>query len=164
MKVLILTGSSSDEQFAVKCSEVLKTFEVSHRYSVASAHRSPKRVLDILDKLGPETKVIIAMAGHAAHLAGVIASKTVLPVIGVPLPSSDLNGMDSLLSTAQMPGGIPVATMGIGDSGAQNAAVLAVEILATHDQGLTERLQTYRRELSEMLEKSAVEIEKRWKQ
>lgn len=163
MKVLIIIGSASDEKYAIKCAEILLLLEVPFRATVASAHRSPQRVAQLINSLAVEYGVIIAMAGHAAHLAGVIASKTILPVIGVPLPSSELNGMDSLLSTVQMPGGIPVACTGIGESGAHNAAVLACEMLSLGDPTLRQRIQKYRDSLATKIEAAASEFESKWK-
>jgi 5-(carboxyamino)imidazole ribonucleotide mutase len=126
---------------------------------VASAHRSPGRT----QKLAREAEeqgysVIIAGAGAAAHLAGVVAAETVLPVIGVPLASSPLSGLDSLLSTAQMPGGVPVATMAVGKAGAQNAAYLAAQILALSDPKLKKRLRDRRRRMAEGVAASAKEV------
>ncbi|MGB9735812.1 MAG: 5-(carboxyamino)imidazole ribonucleotide mutase [bacterium] len=153
-KVLIVMGSSSDEKFMSECAKVLDSFSVSYDMVVSSAHRTP----DKTRKLAVEAKdngysVIIAGAGGAAHLAGVIASETVLPVIGVPLPSSYLSGMDALLSTVQMPGGIPVATVAIGEAGAKNAALLAVEILALQDESLHKKLIDYRQTLAQSVSK-----------
>jgi 5-(carboxyamino)imidazole ribonucleotide mutase len=127
--------------------------------TVASAHRSPGRTQKLArDAEGEGYSVIIAGAGAAAHLAGVVAAETVLPVIGVPLASSPLSGLDSLLSTAQMPGGVPVATMAVGKAGAQNAAYLAAQILALSDPKLKKKLKDRRRRMAEAVAASAEEV------
>lgn len=127
----ILMGSTSDWEVMEHCSKQLDALEVPHEALALSAHRSPDAVVDYCTKaLGRGIEVIIAAAGGAAHLAGVVASKTPLPVLGVPMESKSLHGMDSLLSMVQMPGGIPVATLAIGKPGAINAALFAVAILA----------------------------------
>jgi phosphoribosylaminoimidazole carboxylase PurE protein len=126
---------------------------------VASAHRAPKRVQAYArDAAARGIKVIIAVAGMAAHLAGVLAAETTLPVIGVPMPSSHLNGLDSLLSTVQMPAGVPVATMAIGTAGAQNAAIFAAQILALSDPKLEKRLKQHKKELLAKVAKQADQI------
>lgn len=160
-KVLIILGSAQDEKYLTKCVEILKNFQVSYTLKVASAHRSPKRVLDTLSTHS-SAQIILAFAGHAAHLAGVIAGHTTLPVIAVPLPTSDLVGLDSLLASVQMPAGVPVATMAIGEAGAQNAAIFAAQVLAATDPALKERLVIYKRELAEKVERSSQEVEKKW--
>lgn len=160
-KVLILLGSAQDEKYLNKCVEILKKFEVPYTLKVASAHRSPKRVIDTLTE-HKEAQVILAFAGHAAHLAGVIAGHSTCPVVAVPLPTSDLVGLDSLLASVQMPAGVPVATMAIGDAGAQNAAIFATQILANTNPALKERLIVYKRELADKVEKSSLEVEKKW--
>jgi phosphoribosylaminoimidazole carboxylase PurE protein len=144
-KVLLLCGSESDRATMEKAVSVLTELGIASRLEVASAHRSPKRVLELVDE-GNRTgvAVFICGAGMAAHLAGVVAAHTIRPVIGIPLPGSALNGMDSLLSTVQMPKGIPVATMAIGDHGAVNAALLAAQILALNDPALGDKLQKRR--------------------
>lgn len=155
MKVLIITGSESDLTLAKETVKILEEFEIPYRIEVASAHRSPERVLRIVkdaEKNGVE--VIIAMAGMAAHLPGVIAAHTLLPVIGVPVNSSPLNGIDALLSIAQMPGGVPVATVAIGKAGAKNAAILAAEILGLKDQKIQKRLKAFREKMAEEIEKT----------
>jgi phosphoribosylaminoimidazole carboxylase PurE protein len=152
LDVLILMGSSSDEEVMEQAAKVLKRFGVAFRVAVASAHRSPDRVHRMVTEAEEDgCKVFIAGAGWAAHLAGVVAPLTVKPVIGVPIPSSPLQGLDSLLSTVQMPGGIPVATMAIGKGGAKNAALLAVSILALENEALKEQLVSYRNEMAEAL-------------
>lgn len=155
MKVLIITGSESDLTLAKETVKILEEFEIPYRIEVASAHRSPERVLMIVkdaEKNGAE--VIIAMAGMAAHLPGVIAAHTLLPVIGVPVNSSPLNGIDALLSIAQTPGGVPVATVAIGKAGAKNAAILAAEILGLKDQKIQKRLKAFREKMAEEIEKT----------
>ena len=142
-------GSSSDEKFMSESAKVLESFSVGYDMVVSSAHRTPDKTRDLAVKAKENGyRVIIAGAGGSAHLAGVIASETLLPVIGVPLPSSYLSGMDALLSTVQMPGGIPVATVAIGEAGAKNAALLAIEVLALQDESLYKKLIDYRKTFS----------------
>jgi len=151
--ILILMGSRSDESTMEDSEKILQKFGVPYRAAVASAHRTPDRVRTLVEEAEREgCRVFIAGAGWAAHLAGVVASLTVRPVIGVPIPSSPLNGLDSLLSTVQMPGGIPVATVALGNGGAQNAALLAISILALNDDTLNKKLEDYRKEMAEALE------------
>lgn len=157
IQVCIVMGSDSDLQVMEKAADVLKDFGVPHFMTVASAHRTPERVAALAGRAEDENwKVIIAGAGMAAHLAGFIAAHTVVPVIGVPMDSSPLKGLDALLSTVQMPGGIPVATMGIGSSGAKNAGLMAVHILAAFDPELRTKLREYReKEKKSVLDKAA---------
>ena len=132
--VLIIMGSDSDLPVMEETVKVLKEFGVPFEMRVSSAHRSPKRTSELASgAAGRGVKVIIAAAGMAAHLAGVIAAETALPVIGVPIGGGALNGMDALYAMVQMPGGIPVATMAIGKAGAKNAAILAVQMLSLSD-------------------------------
>jgi phosphoribosylaminoimidazole carboxylase PurE protein len=148
----ILMGSDSDLEVMGAAAKVLKEFGVPHEMVVASAHRSPKRTTlyaASAEKRG--IRVLICGAGHAAHLAGVVAAHTTLPVIGVPIDSSSLKGLDSILSTVQMPGGVPVATMAIGKSGAQNAGILAAEILALSNGSLKKKLAGYRRRMEKQV-------------
>jgi phosphoribosylaminoimidazole carboxylase PurE protein len=160
IQVGILMGSESDLPVMEKAADVLDEFGVRYFMTVASAHRTPERVKDIAMMADQEGwKVIIAGAGMAAHLAGFLAAHTMLPVIGVPMDSSALHGLDALLSTVQMPGGIPVATMGLGSAGAKNAGLLAVQILATSDESLKEKLRQYRREQRESVLKEAAALE-----
>jgi 5-(carboxyamino)imidazole ribonucleotide mutase len=150
--VLVLMGSKSDWEAMRGADEVLTQFGVAHECRVASAHRSPELTAQLAsgaEKRGVE--VIIAAAGGAAHLAGVIASHTLLPVLGVPMESKALKGLDSLLSTVQMPAGIPVGTLAIGSAGAKNAALLAVAMLANSRPELRERLRRYRAEMAEKI-------------
>lgn len=141
----ILMGSDSDLPTMEEAAKILQEFGVRFALHVASAHRSPDRVARFAREAeGRGFRVLIAGAGNAAHLAGVIAAHTILPVIGVPMDGGSLNGLDALLSTVQMPGGIPVATVAIGKAGARNAALLAVEMLALSDPPLRRRLLAYR--------------------
>lgn len=148
--VLIVMGSKSDLPVMEAAKEILDELKISAGMRIASAHRTPEAV-DEMAKAARDRgiRVIIAGAGYAAHLAGVIASKTTLPVIGVPLASSDLAGVDSLLSTVQMPPGIPVATVGIGKAGAKNAAILAAQIIAVTDESVRTALETQRKKTAE---------------
>ncbi len=148
-KVAIVMGSDSDLPKLEGTIQTLRALGVPFSVDVISAHRTPKAAHEFAAGAeGRGYKVIIAAAGGAAHLAGVIASLTTLPVIGVPMPTSDLGGLDSLLSTVQMPGGVPVATVGIGSGGATNAAVLAAQILATSDDELRRTLGAYKEKLA----------------
>src|SRR5436190_6408976 len=146
----ILMGSKSDWEAMKQASDMLTRFGVPHESKVMSAHRTPGIVAEYASGAAARgLQVIIAGAGGAAHLAGVVAAHTILPVIGVPMQSAALNGIDSLLSTVQMPKGIPVATVAIGASGAANAALLAVAILATATPVLRTKLQAYRQQLAD---------------
>ncbi|MDO9530080.1 MAG: 5-(carboxyamino)imidazole ribonucleotide mutase [Syntrophales bacterium] len=137
-------GSDSDFPIMEEAIKTLKEFDVLHEVFLTSAHRSPERTSTFArEAAGRGIRVIIVGAGAAAHLAGVIASQTHLPVIGVPIDSTSLRGFDALLSTVQMPGGIPVATMAIGKAGATNAAIMAIRILALQDDGLRRKLKDY---------------------
>jgi len=140
-QVLILMGSESDRPVMEKCVETLNKLQIPARLEVASAHRTPDRVRELI-ATGEQSgvKVFICGAGMAAHLAGMVAAHTVRPVIGVPLAGSELKGFDSLLSTVQMPRGVPVATVAVGSHGAVNAAVLAAQMLALEDGALHDRL------------------------
>lgn len=154
--VLILTGSENDLEVMNHTVEELKKFGVGSRIVVSSAHRDPERTGKILRNAEKDGySVVVAAAGMAAHLAGKAAAETVLPVIGVPLNSSTLGGLDALLSTVQMPSGVPVATVSIGKSGAVNAAWLAVQILSTRDKKLRQLLKQARSRKREELRKSA---------
>jgi 5-(carboxyamino)imidazole ribonucleotide mutase len=143
--VLILMGSSSDWPVMEHASRMLDEFGVAHACKALSAHRNPAKVAEAVGGARSRgVRVVIAAAGGAAHLAGVCAAHTTLPVLGVPMTSA-LDGLDSLLSTVQMPSGVPVGTLAIGKAGAVNAAILAVEILALGDDGLLEKLDAYRK-------------------
>ncbi len=161
-KVLIVMGSDSDLSVMKKSAEILDDFAVPYYMTVTSAHRTPERTRKIVkeaEKTGAE--VIIAGAGMAAHLPGVVASYTVLPVIGVPIDSSSLNGIDALLSIVQMPPGIPVAAMSVGKAGAKNAALLAVQILSRKDRKLAGKLLEHRQRMSEEVEIKAKKLRKK---
>ena len=155
-QVLILMGSDSDADVMRAAAEVLTELGISSRMTVASAHRSPARVLRLIDEgIRGGVRVFIVGAGAAAHLAGVVAAHTTLPVIGVPIDSSALKGLDALLSTVQMPPGVPVATVSIGKPGATNAGVLAAQILALGDKDIAARVEKYKRGLAEKVEEAA---------
>jgi 5-(carboxyamino)imidazole ribonucleotide mutase len=146
----VIMGSDSDWSVMKAATEALAEFDVSFEVSVVSAHRTPKRMLDYATSAASRgLRVIIAGAGGAAHLPGMVASATVLPVIGVPVPLKYLDGMDSLLSIVQMPAGIPVATVSVG--GARNAGLLAVRILAASDVALQERVARFQAELEQLV-------------
>ncbi len=157
MKVAVMMGSDSDWPILKGAVDFLKKFDIEVEVIVASAHRTPARVREFVES-APEKGigVFIVAAGAAAHLAGVVASYTTLPVIGVPINATSLNGMDALLSTVQMPSGIPVATMAV--NGAKNAAIFAVEIFAVSDKGLSEKLAAYRKEMADEVEKKAERV------
>ncbi|UCG22417.1 MAG: 5-(carboxyamino)imidazole ribonucleotide mutase [Deltaproteobacteria bacterium] len=162
----IIMGSDSDLPVMQEAFEVLTHFGIPTEITVASAHRSPQRVSEYAKSARRRgLRVLIAGAGGAAHLAGVLAAETSLPVIGVPIASSPLAGWDALLSTVQMPAGVPVATMAVGKAGAINAAILAVQILAVADDKLSKRLEHYKKELADKVaEKAAGLAEKLPKQ
>lgn len=144
-QVGVIMGSQSDWQTMRNAADILEELQVPHETRIVSAHRTPERLFDYARTARQRgLKVIIAGAGGAAHLPGMVASLTSLPVLGVPVESKALKGMDSLLSIAQMPGGVPVGTLAIGNSGARNAALLAASILSLGDSALTERLDAYR--------------------
>src|ERR1051326_8963867 len=147
--VAVIMGSKSDWETMRHTDEILSKFRVAHECRVLSAHRSPALTAEYaLQAEGRGIEIIIAAAGGAAHLAGVIAAHSVLPVLGVPIQSK-LQGLDSLLSTAHMAGGIPVGTLAIGEAGAKNAGLLAAAILATHDKKLRDKLEDFRKKQSE---------------
>ena len=149
-KVAIVMGSASDKPIALDAVKTLEEYGVPSVVRVLSAHRSPRAVEEYARKApGRGVQVLIAAAGGAAHLAGVLAAATVIPVIGVPIPTDRMGGMDSLLSTVQMPAGVPVATVGLGRSGAANAGILAVQILAGGDPALREALVRHKDALAE---------------
>jgi|YelNatPaOPRAMG01_1025707.scaffolds.fasta_scaffold10652_9 phosphoribosylaminoimidazole carboxylase PurE protein len=157
--VSILMGSDSDWPIMAETGKVLERFKVPHEFFLSSAHRSPERTITYArEAAGRGIKVIIAGAGSAAHLAGVIASHTCLPVIGVPLDSSPLHGFDALLSTVQMPAGVPVATMAVGKGGAKNAALFSVRILALEDERLRRELEDYVREMASEVEAKHISL------
>ena len=152
-------GSDSDLPVMEGVVAILKKFSVPFEMTVASAHRTPEKAAQFAATARERgLKVIIAGAGHAAHLAGAMAAQTTLPVIGVPFDSSCLQGMDALLSTVQMPPGIPVATMAVGKSGAKNAGLLAVQMLALSDDGLAAMLVDYKRQMADEVELKAQKL------
>jgi phosphoribosylamine--glycine ligase len=154
--VLILMGSDSDAVVMKGAGEALTELGLTWEMTVASAHRSPARVMTLINEAPARgVKVFIAAAGAAAPLAGVVAAHTTLPVIGVPIDSSALNGLDALLSTVQMPPGVPVATVAIGKPGATNAGVLAAQMIALADAGLAARLKDYKKKLEAKVEAAA---------
>jgi 5-(carboxyamino)imidazole ribonucleotide mutase len=150
-QVAVIVGSRSDLETIQSCEKYLNHFGISYEVHVLSAHRNPAQLQELIGRF-PEmgVQVVIAAAGMAAHLPGVIASHTTLPVIGVPLAASDLGGLDALLSIVQMPTGIPVGTVAIGKAGAANAAVLAAQILALNDKQLQEKLKEFRQQGSKL--------------
>ena len=155
--VAVIMGSKSDWEIMRQADEMLTKFDVAHECRVLSAHRTPVQTAEYVGSAeGRGMEVIIAAAGGAAHLAGVCAAHTVLPVLGVPMESASLKGMDSLLSTVQMPAGIPVGTLAIGGAGARNAALLAVAILANSRPELRAKLKEFRREQSEKVLKETL--------
>lgn len=161
-EVGIIMGSTSDLEIMEEASAVLEKFGVEHDMTISSGHRSPERTISYARKARKRgIKVIIVGAGAAAHLAGTIAALTTLPVIGVPLHSSPLGGLDALLSTVQMPSGVPVATMAVGKAGARNAAIMALEILALSDSGLARKLTAYKSRLEKDVARAAEEALKR---
>jgi 5-(carboxyamino)imidazole ribonucleotide mutase len=148
--VAVIMGSKSDWETMSHCVKTLDELSVPNEAHVLSAHRTPEATTDFARKAADRgIRVIIAAAGGAAHLAGVVAAHTWLPVLGVPMQSKALNGLDSLLSTAQMPGGIPVGTLAIGEAGAKNAALLAAAILATSDEKIRRKLEAFRKHQTE---------------
>ena len=154
-KVAIVMGSSSDWNVVEHCFQTLKKFGITADVKVMSAHRTPHEACEFAETARENgTKVIIGAAGGAAHLAGVLAGHTTLPVIGIPMPAWALDGMDSLLSTVQMPRGVPVATVAIGKAGAVNAAILAVQILALADDDLAAKLVQFKKEMHDEVLKS----------
>lgn len=159
-QVLMLMGSDSDAPVMRAAGEVLTELGVSWEMTVASAHRSPARVTTLVTEApGRGVRVFIIGAGAAAHLAGVVAAHTSLPVIGVPIDSSALKGLDALLSTVQMPPGVPVATVAIGKPGATNAGVLAAQMIALADPELADRLVIYKQALADKVEAAAARLE-----
>ena len=155
----VIMGSDSDWETMRRAADILSEFGVAHECRVVSAHRTPDLMVDYASQAaGRGLRAIIAGAGGAAHLPGMVAGHTVVPVIGVPIRSRALNGIDSLLSIVQMPGGVPVATMAIGDAGATNAGLFAVALLAGTDDGLAARLRAFRAERAEQVR--SIELER----
>jgi len=162
MKIAIFLGSDSDHGIVKDAQAILKEFKVSFALEITSAHRSPARTLKLIEAYEEKgVEVFIAVAGKAAHLAGVVAAHTVKPVIGVPVESSPFDGLDALLSTVQMPKGVPVATMALGKSGASNAALLAIQILSLKDSSLVRKLEEYRERMAAQIEAESKKIQQK---
>ncbi|MDI6848374.1 MAG: 5-(carboxyamino)imidazole ribonucleotide mutase [Candidatus Saccharicenans sp.] len=162
MRVTIFLGSDSDFEVVKEALDILKEFGVAVNLEVTSAHRSPERTVRLIKEAEEQgTKVFIAVAGKAAHLPGVVAAQTVLPVIGVPVESQALAGLDALLSIVQMPKGIPVATVALGKTGGANAALLAVSMLAISEPGLYQKLLAYRKKMAEKVEESSKKLKEK---
>lgn len=152
--VSVVMGSDSDFPIMSETIKVLEDFRIPHEVFLTSAHRSPERTTSFAKGAAKKgIKVVIVGAGAAAHLAGVIASQSLLPVIGIPIDATALGGIDALLSIAQMPGGVPVATMAVGRAGAKNAALLAIRILAVEDKSLQKKLQAFIHKMAQDIEK-----------
>lgn len=159
MDVVIFIGSESDHEVVKDALNILDSFGVSHRLEVTSAHRSPDRTAALIAESERKgARVFIAVAGKAAHLAGFVAGKTTAPVIGVPVESAGLGGLDALLSTVQMPKGVPVATMGLGKAGASNAAILAVQILSLRSPALKKKLEEHKKAMAAQVESASKKI------
>jgi 5-(carboxyamino)imidazole ribonucleotide mutase len=158
--VLLMMGSDTDLPVMQEAADILSIFNIPYEMRISSAHRSPVRTMTLASEAADRgIKIIIAGAGMAAHLAGVVASKTILPVIGVPMPGGALNGVDALYATVQMPGGIPVASMAIGKAGAKNAGLFAVQVLALSDPELAVSLLRYRAEMAEEQEQKDSDLQ-----
>ncbi|MEZ4598699.1 MAG: 5-(carboxyamino)imidazole ribonucleotide mutase [Syntrophotaleaceae bacterium] len=161
-KVLIVMGSDSDLPILEETAALLKQLDVPYEMRIASAHRTPRKTAELVEGAADRgIQVIIAAAGLAAHLPGVVAAGTILPVIGVPMGGGPLNGVDALYSIVQMPGGIPVATTAIGKAGAKNAALLAAQILALGDSALRQKLIAYREKMAEEVEEKDRKLQQR---
>ena len=159
ISVLILIGSDSDAPVMQGAVDLLRELDIACEMTVASAHRSPERVMRLVREApGRGVKVFVVGAGAAAHLAGVVAAHKTLPVIGVPIDSSALKGLDALLSTVQMPPGVPVATVSIGKPGATNAGVLAAQMIALAEPEVAKRLESYKKKLAEKVEQAAAKL------
>ena len=157
--VSIVMGSDSDLEVMRESAKALDEFGIAYEMDITSAHRSPARTSEFArGAAGRGIRVIIAGAGGAAHLAGVIAAETTLPVIGVPMPSSSLQGLDALLATVQMPAGIPVATLAIGKAGATNAGILAAQILALSDPALAKKMAAHKEKLARSVEEKSKKL------
>lgn len=158
--VSVVMGSDSDLPVMTEAIKILQEFDIPYELFLTSAHRTPERTAKFAEcAAGRGVRVIIVGAGAAAHLAGVIASQTQLPVLGVPIDATSLQGLDALLSTVQMPGGIPVATMAIGKAGAKNAALYAIRILALQDKKISAQLAAYIKKMAEDVEKKQEKLE-----
>jgi len=162
--VSIVMGSDSDLEIMREAGKALDEFGIAYEMDVTSAHRSPDRTAEFArNAAGRGVRVIIAGAGGAAHLAGVIAAHTTLPVIGVPIPSTSLNGMDSLLATVQMPAGIPVATVAIGKPGATNAGILAAQMIGLAEPAVAEKLRGHKEKLAKGVEEKSKKLKSQGK-
>jgi phosphoribosylaminoimidazole carboxylase PurE protein len=162
MKVAVFIGSESDFEVISGGIEVLKEFEISFSLEVTSAHRTPERTIRLVREMEDQgVEIFITAAGMAAHLGGVVAAHTTRPVIGIPVGGQTLSGLDALLSTVQMPKGVPVACMGIGKSGAINASLLAVQILGLKDEKLAKKMQDFRKKQAALIEKSSENVKKK---
>jgi len=162
--VSIVMGSDSDLEVMQECGDILKNFGVPYEMQVLSAHRTPELVAKFAGNAAKEgKKVMIAGAGAAAHLAGAVAANTILPVIGVPLNATALNGLDALLATVQMPSGVPVATVAVGKPGARNAGLLAVQILALSNAKLAKKLSNYKNSMAESCQEKNKKLQKKLK-
>jgi phosphoribosylamine--glycine ligase len=160
-RVLIVMGSDSDLHVMKEAAKILKEFGIAHDLVIASAHRTPERTAKLADNAEKNgVEVIIAGAGMAAHLAGVLAAHTTVPVIGVPIDSPPLQGIDALISTVQMPPGVPVATMSIGKSGAKNAAILSAQIIGLRDPAISKKLKAFKKKMAEKVERKSKALEK----
>lgn len=157
-KIGVIIGSDSDAPIMKEAVQMLKAFELDFDVNVISAHRSPERAHSYALDAEKKYEVIIVGAGGAAHLAGLIASLTPVPVIGIPMPTPELGGLDSLLSTVQMPSGVPVSTMGIGKAGAVNAAILAAQIVSVANPALKKKIVQYKKQLSDAVSKKDQEL------
>lgn len=158
-KVIIVMGSSSDADVMNEAAQVLRELDIPFEMGIYSAHRTPERAAKLASEAaGRGVKALIAGAGAAAHLAGALASRTHLPVIGVPLAATPLAGLDALLATVQMPAGFPVATMAIGKAGARNAAFLAAQIIATSDADVAEKLAAWRQTKAKEVEEASEKL------
>ena len=158
----ILMGSDSDYEIMVEAARALEQFGIPFEMTVSSAHRTPERTSRYVSSARERgLKVLVAGAGAAAHLAGVMAAETTLPIIGVPIDATSLNGLDALLAMVQMPAGMPVATMAVGKAGARNAGILAAQILALEDAGLAEKLVNFKADMAAGVEAKAQALEKR---
>jgi len=161
----VVMGSASDFPVLEEALKVLDSFSIAYEVTVSSAHRSPVRTSEYArTAVSRGLEVIIVGAGSAGHLAGVIASETLLPVIGIPIDSSPLKGIDALLSTVQMPAGVPVATMAIGNAGARNAAVFAAQILSLKHAEVRKKLISFRHELTAQVERTSLDLQKKLNQ
>ncbi|HKI81997.1 MAG TPA: 5-(carboxyamino)imidazole ribonucleotide mutase [Pseudodesulfovibrio sp.] len=158
-QVVIFMGSISDEEKLRPCSDLLKELGVDHVFTVSSAHRTPERTARLVEEYENDgAQVFICAAGLAAHLAGAVAAKTIKPVLGVPLTASPLGGMDALLATLQMPPGFPVGTLALDKVGAKNAAWLAAQIIALHDEAVAQKIRAARQGFKDSVEKAAASL------